>query len=1135
MATRKSSHRREAQLGFEAIAIEGGLLSPDWLSRIAQLTAGWQTEADYRVPKGLNLRDEIGRYWRVGQAHWREFAAARNGTADSRLLAARFVQSLLRDSFGFGSLAPVESPVVGDHAYPIGFTALGNRVPVVIAPAGFGLDTPDPAFGEAGRRRTAFGLAQEYLNAEDAALWGIASDGTSLRILRDNASLTRPAWIEADLTRLFEEERYADFAVLWLTAHETRFGRSDQPGSECALEGWREAGKEEGTRAREHLRQGVEDALLALGRGFLSHPSNRALRTAVETGVLSAREYFNQLLRTVYRLIFVLTIEERALLHPDGTHEQARRLYSEGYSMRRLRTRSAKRAAHDRFSDLWDAVQIVFKGLAVGEPRLGLPALAGIFGAGQCTYLDASKLENRALLAAFYRLSWLRQEDGIARVNWRDMGPEELGGVYESLLELVPRIRDGGREFEFVAPEDGQHARRATGSYYTPEKLVRTLLDRALDPIVQSTLRDNPGREADALLELAVVDPTCGSGHFLLAAGRRLAVAVARHRAQGTPSAGEYRNAIRQVVGKCLFGVDLNPLAVELCKVSLWMEAVEPGRPLSFLDAHVQHGNAILGATPDAMAKGIPDGAWDAVEGEDKKKAKALKKRNQQASGGQRGLEALWASPTRPSSDAIARAALALEASSDVDPAAVAQKQAQWDSILASGEYQREKLVADAWCAAFMWPKDDGATMDAAPTNDLWRQIRDGQGQPPAVMLSTTQAIASRYQFLHWHLGFPQVFARGGFDLVLGNPPWIAHAGRAAQPLDPAVKKFYQTNYATFTGYPSTHGIFIALAARLLRQGGAVGIIVPSSVSELPGYEPTRRAHDELCDVPEALMDFGEGQFPGVTQPCMALVSRRTEGGRPDGAQGEPWPMERPDLDDIGRALLSQLAALPPLSRDLFGERGFQSDQAAQQHFLESAVPHDRFTLPLREGTDVREFQLLPPRIHADPGPLGSRLRGSDEYLAVRFVVRNTARYPIAALSDGKAFRNSLLAGFDSEEWPAPALVALLNSSLIRWQHYMRFRDARQPVMPQVKIGHLRSVPRPPSWSNDDIKTISGMGMRLSEANAPPSPDDRTRLDAAVFELYRVDAQSRELVTAWHRRIHESGGRRRRKNEVEAS
>jgi len=309
MAMRKKPPKREAQLGFESLSIEGGLLSPEWLSRVAQLAAGTQTEADYRIPKGLNVRDEIGRYWRIAHANWAEFAAGRAGNADARMLAERFVQAFLRDCLGFGSLVQTEAVVVDDRSYPIGFSALTGRVPVVIAPSGLGLDALLPALGDGARRRSAFGLTQEYLNAASGALWGVASDGTTLRILRDNASLTRPAWIEVDLGRVFTEERYADFAALWLLAHETRFGRADQPVTDCALEIWRNAGREEGTRAREHLRRGVEDALMALGQGFVAHPDNQQLRTALQKGDLTTKAYFNQLLRLVYRLIFLLTVE----------------------------------------------------------------------------------------------------------------------------------------------------------------------------------------------------------------------------------------------------------------------------------------------------------------------------------------------------------------------------------------------------------------------------------------------------------------------------------------------------------------------------------------------------------------------------------------------------------------------------------------------------------------------------------------------------------------------------------------------------------------------------------------------------------------------------------------------------------
>jgi hypothetical protein len=773
MATRRNTRAKEAQLGFEALAIEGSLLSPEWLSKIAQLAAEAQSEADYRIPKGLNLRDEIGRYWRIAQAHWKDFAAGLTASVDRAALAERFVTALLRESFGFTSLARVEAPVLSERRYPLGHAALGLRVPVVIAPAASGIDTLSPTFGDEGRRRSAFGLAQEYLNAAEGAVWGIATDGSSLRILRDNASLTRPAWIEADLARIFTEERYADFAALWLLLHETRFGREGQPANECALEVWREAGLKEGTAARHLLRKGVEAALETLGQGFLSHPDNQPLRAALQDGSLSTRDYFSQLLRLVYRLIFLLTVEERNLLHPDGTQDAARQLYAQGYSLRRLCEKSVKRSAHDRFSDLWDSAKVVLRGVAAGEPRLGLPALAGIFAKNQCPALDAARLENRALLLALFKLAWLREDGALARVNWRDMGPEELGSVYESLLELVPQANVERRQFGFATGDETKgNARKTTGSYYTPDSLVQVLLDSALEPVIADTIAKNPGKPVEALLGLSIVDPACGSGHFLLAAARRLAAHVARLQANGTPSGAEYRHALRQVVGKCIYGVDLNPMAVELCKVSLWMEAVEPGLPLTFLNSHIQHGNALLGTTPELMAKGIPDAAWEPIEGDDRKVASALKKRNKQEAGGQRGFDTLWSSPAETGAQAVAKAVNELEAATDADAAELARKEAKWEGILGSVEYRQQKFVADAWCAAFVWPKQPGPHAEVAPTNELWRQLRDRQGQAPELTRRTVGELAGQYRFFHWHLQFPQVFAKGGFDVVLGNPPW---------------------------------------------------------------------------------------------------------------------------------------------------------------------------------------------------------------------------------------------------------------------------------------------------------------------------------------------------------------------------
>ena len=769
MAPRRRS-LGEARLAFDALSIEGGLLGAEWLARVAQLQAAAQEPADYRIPKGLEIRDEIARGWRIAQACFQEMEAGRASGGDARALAERFIEALLRDAFGFASVARTGPRTIGDRVYPVRFFALGDRVPIVVAPAGAGLDAPVAELGDEHRRRTAFGLLQETLNASDPALWGVASDGLSLRIARDNASLTRPAWIEADLSRIFTEDLYPDFAALWLIAQESRFGRTDAPAATCPLELWREEARQDGTRARDKLSAGFQQALRILGQGFLSHAANSKLRSALHAGDLTTDRYFGQLLRLVYRLIFLLTVEERDLLHPQDASDSARQLYADGYALRRLRARAVRRSAHDRHGDLWEVVKIVCRGLAGGESRLGLPALAGLFAPQECAELDAAKIENRAFLGALFHLAWLREPSGLVRVNWRDMGADELGYIYEGLLELVPQITEDGRSFSFASADESRgHARKTTGSYYTPDELVQLLLASALDPVVKHAVDAHSDHADDALLELTIVDPACGSGHFLLAAARRLADHVARIRSAGTPTPADYQRALRDVVRRCIYGVDVNPLAVELCKVSLWMESIDPGLPLTFLESHVRCGNSLIGTTRALMAEQVPEAAWVVLEGDDKKVTRSLKRRNQEEIAGQGSL--LF--EPRNETDTLRDAIRAVEQAPDADASTLEEKHRKWKALLASEAYEHEKLVADAWCAAFLWPKEaPGPVVEAAPTTAAWLALRERQAPPSPVLVETTRRIAEDYGLFHWELAFPHVFARGGFDVVLGNPPW---------------------------------------------------------------------------------------------------------------------------------------------------------------------------------------------------------------------------------------------------------------------------------------------------------------------------------------------------------------------------
>ncbi len=184
-------------------------------------------------------------------------------------------------------------------------------------------------------------------------------------------------------------------------------------------------------------------------------------------------------------------------------------------------------------------------------------------------------------------------------VNWAALESDELGSVYEGLMELEPELHREAATF--VLEKVGGNERKGTGSYYTPSTLVECLLDASLDPLLDAAAREKDPE--GALLALKVCDPACGSGHFLVAAARRIAKRVASVRTgDEEPSPEATRHALRDVVGRCIYGVDLNPMAVELCKVSLWLEAIEPGRPLSFLDAHIRQGNALLGTTHELMA-----------------------------------------------------------------------------------------------------------------------------------------------------------------------------------------------------------------------------------------------------------------------------------------------------------------------------------------------------------------------------------------------------------------------------------------------------------------------------------------------------------------------------------------------------
>ncbi len=836
-------NRRGQQTVFTTVRSEGAILPIDLLQRVAQgdTTLGGLTPEAYHL-SGEKLNEAINRAWNRLLAAWTAFKTGREklpvNDAGTTLTRERWLLPLCSE-LGYGRLLTSRAIEIGDKSYPVSHGWQHTPIHLV----SFKVDLDHFSRGIAGAARSSpHSLVQELLNRSEAHMWGVVSNGLLLRILRDNVSLTRQAYVEFDLEEMMDGEVYADFVLLWLLCHQSRV-EAERPEA-CWLEQWSRAAHEQGTRALDQLRNGVEKAITALGSGFLAHPANNALREQLRSGSLTAQDYYRQVLRLVYRLIVLFVAEDRSVLFHPEADPAARERYSRYYATARLR-RLAEQRSGTRHADLFCGLRLVMEQLGQdkGCPALGLPALNSfLFSREAIPALADCELANHDLLDAIRSLAFTADRRMRRAVDYKNLGSEELGSVYESLLELHPLLHIEAARFELQTA--GGHERKTTGSYYTPTSLITCLLDSALDPVLDeaSSKRD----PETAILNLKVCDPACGSGHFLIAAAHRIAKRLAAIRTGDEEPAPEARRkALRDVIGRCIYGVDLNPMAVELCKVSLWMEAIEPGKPLSFLEQHIQCGNSLLGATPALLAKGIPDSAFEPIEGDDKKICSEYKKKNKYQREGNRSLfdpqGQQW--PWDRLGD-LAAGMMHLEEMSDDTVEEVRRKQDYYDKLVTSNAYESGRLWADAWCAAFVWKKNKEFAYPI--TEEVFRKIEKNPYSIAPWMKAEIIRLREQYQFFHWHLAFPDVFRvpskdeepeneqagwSGGFDVVLGNPPFLG-GWKIRDAFGDKYRFLLSVIYHPFKGMADLCAIFFRRAFALLRPNGIAGLVATNTIGQ---------------------------------------------------------------------------------------------------------------------------------------------------------------------------------------------------------------------------------------------------------------------------------------------------------------
>jgi len=820
---------------FPSIRIEGSILAADILEKIEQGDVIGQKPSDFGLPPDARVKDEIVRAWADAQDLWRIFRrkldATKEGTSATTETRNFWVVPLL-GLLGYQvELARKGEEVLGKNYF------LSHRVPsrdqFVVHIMGY-RDSLDKKREDSGPRMSPHALVQEYLNLTEH-LYAIVTNGQQLRLLRDSSRLIKLSYLEFDLERMMEEELFPDFALLYRLVHVSRMPLKHDAGAECIIERYHQDSLESGSRIRDGLSAAVEKSIIALANGFLSHPQNQAFRDAVKAGQVQPTDLYQWLLRLIYRILFLMVIEERDLIYPKKASRKQRDIYYRFYSIQRLRKLGEKRYFADKhFEDAWLGLNATFRLFEAGSPghKLGVAPLAGdLFSDRAIGLLNDAQLDNEVLLTSFRNLSVFQHPDTKQwiRVNYGALNVEEFGSVYEGLLKREPIFLPNGERPSFELRESDDD----TQSHYTPDELAHPLIHHSLDYIIEEKLKQKDKEKA--LLSIRVLDLACGSGHLLLNAARRIATELAIVRTgEDQPSPSAFREAVRDVIRHCIYGVDVNPLAVELCKVALWLEAHVPGESLNFLDHHIKCGNAIVGlAHEKELERGIPDEAFKTLPGDDKEVAAALRKANKQqreeSASAARQMKLDLVQTVRQELHPVSRHYAELADLPDHTPDDYARKQAMLEEITQRKDLWRLRTLANLQVAQFFIPKTPENRAFIC-TEEEYRDYLMGKRNPQSQAVAKANAVGFKERFFHWFLEFPDILERGGFDLIIGNPPYLggqALSGTYGHDFCEWVKWEYAP-----AGLSDLAVFFLRRDFELIRQGGFVALITTNSIKD---------------------------------------------------------------------------------------------------------------------------------------------------------------------------------------------------------------------------------------------------------------------------------------------------------------
>ena len=901
--------------------------------------------------------------------------------------------------------------------------------------------------------------------------WAIVSNGRSLRIIDCTRAWTRAA-IEFDFEPLISGPK--GVAAFWTFARAAALRGTDHH----SLRSHVAASDVHASRVCRSLGDGVLAALPALTTALAIHPRARTDRAIA----------FDQALTLVYRVLFLLFAEARALVPVWND------VYRDAYTIDSLIRRAGRSAP-----GIWKAFQAISRlahaGCKAGD--LDVTAFNGrLFSPRHSPLVEQRRVSDDVMRDVLLALANEPSPHGLRRISYHDLGVEQLGSVYERILEHEP----SGHGAAIVLTRTSSE-RKTSGSFYTPQALTRFLVRKTLAPLVE-------GRTASEILDLRIVDPSMGSGAFLVAACGFLAdcceQAMIRdgHWPAAEVSTADRASLRRQVAERCLYGVDLNPTAVQLARVSLWLTTLAANRPLTFLDHHLAAGNSLIGARLSDLSR------------------PPVSRRGRLPS-------ALPLFEDQLADDVSARVMpIRLRLSAPSESIEIVRDKERAMSALASpdGPLARWSAAADAWCAAALWP---GTPPSAGVVHEWIAAATGGSTTLPSNQLQASLArareIAASHAAFHWELAFPEVFfdatgqpaSNAGFDAVIGNPPWSVLAA----------SRGYRRHT---TGHPNSYQLFLDRALQLTRSGGRIGMILPSGIATDHGSAALRWhlfdrttidtwvGFDNRCRIFPihrsvrfvVLTTTNSGSTTTLRFRCgLTDVNdlHREEHTPPlslTRSRIESWSPEHLTIPDITNAtalgILTTIADRVPALGDVTGWNVRFGRELNATDDRPRFVPWRSRSgfLPIVEGKQLSPFTIdLSRSTHAIAGtPSRPRIAYRDVASATNKLTLIAAMLPADVISTHTVF--CLKSELDEEsQW---CLLGLLNSLVANYL-------VRLNVTTHVTASLMSRLPVPrPGTHSREFNEIVALSQRLAATGVIESSEDYARLNAIAAGLYGV-------------------------------